>query len=137
MHTRIYIIEDHAFMRTMLQEFLNRVPDLEVCGTAATAEEALQNALQTEPTLLLVDVALPGMSGIDLAREAQARWPDLPCLMLSGHHEPAYIEQALAAGARGYVLKGNPDAIVDAVQEVLAGNIYLSEQTRSLLDAAQ
>jgi DNA-binding NarL/FixJ family response regulator len=80
--------------------------------------------------LLLVDVALPGMNGIDLVGVVREKYAELPCLMLSAHNEIDYVGRALAAGARGYVLKSDPQTILDAVQRVLAGETYLSVELR-------
>ncbi|HUG62373.1 MAG TPA: response regulator transcription factor, partial [Methylomirabilota bacterium] len=83
-----------------------------------------------KPDLLLVDLSLPRMNGADLIQLAQERWPDLPSLVLSGHGEAAYVTRARAAGARGYVLKGNPYELPDAIHSVLRGKEYLSVALR-------
>ncbi|MEZ4870069.1 MAG: response regulator transcription factor [Caldilineaceae bacterium] len=72
-------------------------------------------------------VSLPGMSGIELVASLHERQPDLGCLILSGHTEPDYVRSALTAGARGYLTKGKPALLVDAVKRVAAGEIYISE----------
>ena len=133
MKRNVYIVEDNELVRGTLQEFIEMDPDLQVCGVADTAEAALQRLSSVDADLLLADVSLPGMSGIDLAREVKAQWPDLLCLMLSGHQEPTYARSALAAGARGYVLKGNPVEITDAIRNVLGGETYVSGPLRSKL----
>lgn len=83
--------------------------------------------------LVIVDVALPAMNGIDLVAALHERFPTLPCLMLSGHTELNYVRRALDVGARGYVMKGDPFALPEAVRTVLAGEIYLSEEVRQNL----
>lgn len=130
MPTHIFVVEDHPLMREMLSEFLPAdAPDLKVCGTAATGEEALGCFEDAEADLMLIDVALPGgMSGIDLVGELRARRPGLPCLMYSGHGEVAYVERALAAGAQGYLLKGDPYELEGAIRQVLDGATFVSEQ---------
>lgn len=130
----VFIVEDHPLMRKMMTAYVSDLPDLCVCGTVRTAEEALHE-LPGHTNLVLVDIALPGMSGIDLVREVQARWPDLPCLVCSGHDEASYIERALAAGARGYVAKGNPAELADAIQCLLRGDLYLSASLRDRVEA--
>ena len=118
-------------MREMLASFLADQTGHEVCGMAATAEEALQQVEEAAPDLLLIDVSLPGMNGIELVQALKSRWPDLLCLMTSGHAETKYSERALAVGAQGYLLKGNPYELPEAIGEVLRGKTYLSESLRS------
>ncbi len=131
MSKNIYIIEDHPLMQKMLREFLNRLSHLNVCGIATTGQEALEQLPTAGADLVLIDVSLPDMSGIDLLEELQTWHPVLPCLMLSGHQEAIYIQRALTAGAKGYVAKGHPLELADAIQQVLAGNVYLSETVRA------
>lgn len=129
----IYIIEDHGSMRVMLREFLDMAPNFHVCGVAETAEEALQELPTLDVHLLLIDVSLSGMSGIDLAEEISARWPEMSCLMFSAHEEASYARRSLAAGARGYVLKGDPDELSEAIRQVLEGKRYVSLPLRKKL----
>lgn len=124
--TQIFIVDDHPVMRSSLRSILEREPDLTVCGEAATARTALAEAAGAEPDLVLIDVSLPDMSGIELARELHARHPDLPLAMLSGHGEKTHVERALQAGARGYILKGQSDDIPEAVRLLVRGERYLS-----------
>ncbi len=126
MSSRIFIIEDNDIVREMLSVFVSDMAGMQVCGAATTAEEALLDIPAAKPDLLLVDLSLPRMNGADLIQLAQERWPDLPSLVLSGHGEAAYVTRARAAGARGYVLKGNPYELPDAIHSVLRGEEYLS-----------
>lgn len=122
--TQIYLVEDHPFMRDMLQSYLGSTDGLEVCGLAASAEEALEVLAGLGVDLLLVDVSLPGMDGIIFAEEARCRRPELPCLMLSGHHERTYVERARQAGARGFLRKGDPEEMIQAIRLVVSGGTY-------------
>jgi CheY-like chemotaxis protein len=131
MSATIYIIEDHPLVQEMLGEFINQIPDLHVCGMAATAREALAQIPTLAVDLVVVDVSLPDMDGIQLVSELHTRQPTLRCLMLSGHQERGYVQSALAAGACGYVAKGNPMEIVMAIHQVLKGEIYLSPTLRA------
>ena len=131
MSFRIHIVEDNEFMQEMLVEFLNEVSDFEVSGRSTTAEEAMAELLDVKADLVLVDMALPGMSGAELITHLRARAVDLPCLIYSGHRERGYVDQALKAGARGYLLKGNPDELPRAIRSVLSGEIYVSVALRS------
>jgi DNA-binding NarL/FixJ family response regulator len=103
---------------------------LHIAAVVPSAEAALEELSKRAVDLVLVDVALPGMSGIDLVALLRKQNANLPCLMLSGHTEIDYIRRALTAGAKGYVIKSDPMAILDAVQKVLAGETYLSEELR-------
>lgn len=137
MPVRIFIIEDHPVMREMLTEFLMETPELDVCGASGTADEALEYLSETEVDLVLVDVALPEKNGIDAVKELQARHPGLKCLMISGHGESNYVRRSLDAGASGYLLKGDPAEILEAIREVNSGGMYLSEAFRSFPSTSQ
>ena len=130
MQPRIYIVEDNPIVREMFVEFLTEICGYEVSGTADDGETALEELPGIQPDLVLVDVSLPTMSGIDLVKALQARMPDLPCLMISGHQETTYVTRALAAGALGYVVKGDPDDIPKAVRSALDGAIFISPSVR-------
>ena len=127
MLTTIYIVEDHAVMRGALVDFIKSTPDFAVAGAVETAEEALDELERTTVDLVLVDTRLPGMDGIELVGELTRQYPKLLCIMLSGHSDRTYVKRALEAGAQGYVLKGNPDEIPEAIQCVLDGDTYCSE----------
>lgn len=131
MTANIYLIEDHPLMQRMISEFIKRMPDLQVCGMAATAQEALAQLPSLAADLVLVDVSLPDMDGIHLVSELLEQQPTLYCLMLSGHQEHSYVQRALAVGARGYLAKGDPLELINAIQRVLHGELYLSESLRT------
>jgi len=124
MSTRIFVLEDHATMRDTLVAFVSALPDTEVCGSAASAEDALAKLAEARADLVLVDITLPGMSGLDFLREARKRWPRLQYLVLSGRDEAAYLFPALSMGANGYLSKGNADRLMEAIDCVLRGQKY-------------
>lgn len=128
--TAILIVDDNATFAATLIYFLGRFDGLTVAGVAATAEEALAQLLQLSVDLVLVDVSLPSTSGIDLVLTIRQNYPELRCIMLSGHHEPSYVQDALAAGAQGYVLKEKPLDVIEAVRAVTAGEMFLSAELR-------
>ncbi|MEZ4732851.1 MAG: response regulator transcription factor [Caldilineaceae bacterium] len=132
MSARIFIVEDNPMIQNLLCKLLNKMPNFHVCGTASTAKEALALLSTIEVDLLLIDISLPGISGIDFVSMLQSQQPQLRCLMLSGYQEPVYVKDALAAGARGYVVKGAFYELAGAIRQVLAGEIYLSKQVRML-----
>ena len=121
-------------MRKGLALTLNAETDLEVVGQAADAEEALSMIDQLNPDLALIDISLPGMSGLELLKHLLAIRPGLLALMVSRHDEALYAERAIRAGAKGYVMKLEAaDDIVHAVRHVLRGGIYLSEELKDRL----
>lgn len=132
---RVYLVEDHPIMREMIGEFLATREELTVSGTAATAQAAFRELGDLDVEVVLVDTALPDMSGIELVRELLARRPETRCLMYSGHTQQSYVRQALDAGARGYVVKGSPRELVEAIHEVVVGGTYLSRKLRQPQDS--
>ena len=122
--TRVFVIEDHGTMRDTLVGFVAALPDTEVCGSAASAEDALAKLEEARADLVLVDISLPGMSGLDFLREARKRWPRLLSLVLTGHDEAAYMFPALSLGAHGYLTKGNASRLREAIDSVLQGKKY-------------
>jgi DNA-binding NarL/FixJ family response regulator len=125
---RIFILEDHSLMRDVLVEFLSLEPDWLVTGVARSGEDALVEleALPAAPSIVLVDVSLPGITGIEFVRRYARTERRAPCVMLSGHHDASYVRQALAAGAAGYVLKGNPAELLRTIDAVVRGEQHTS-----------
>ena len=131
---KIIIIDDHPLMRKGLALSLDSETDLKVVGQAADAEEGLDMLEQLKPDVAIVDISLPGMSGLELIKHIQAMHPDVRSLVVSRHDEALYAERAIRAGARGYVMKLEAgDEIVKAVRRVLAGGIYVSEEINERL----
>jgi DNA-binding NarL/FixJ family response regulator len=136
MAATVFLVEDQTLMRESMHAYLDAEEDLDVVGVAEDAETALDALGDQDVDLVLIDVALPGMSGIDLLRELRERTPGSQCLMLSGHVEQSYIEAAKQAGARGYVMKGKPDEYLNAIRAILGGDTYRSETVASMWDEA-
>ena len=126
----ILLVEDHQKFANVLIRFLSRTNNLMVTRHAATAELALEHLLSQKFDLALVDVFLPVMSGIGLVSLIHKEYPLLPCLMVSGHMLGHYVAQALAAGARGYVLKDDSAGILEGIQHIMKGKIYVSKELR-------
>lgn len=101
---------------------------MNVIAVAETAEQALKQLPGLKVDLVLVDVSLPQMSGINLVAALHEKYPDLPCVMLSGHMSSQYARRALDAGARGYLLKDNPAGILTGIAQIVKGEIYVSEE---------
>ena len=132
--TRLLLVDDHPLLRKGLALTLNAEPDLDVVGQAASAEEALAAFGTLDPDVALIDISLPGMSGLELLKHLLALKPDLLTLVVSRHDEALYAERAVRAGAKGYVMKVEAaDEIVQAVRHVLRGGIYMSEDLKDRL----
>jgi two-component system, NarL family, invasion response regulator UvrY len=125
--TRILIADDHAILRRGLREILARELEGAVCGEAGNATETLARIQQDEWDLVILDISMPGRSGLDVLRELKASWPKLPVLVLSMHPEDQYGKRILRAGASGYMNKESaPEELVKAVRKLLAGGRYVS-----------
>lgn len=135
---RLFLVDDHPLVRDGLRARLGPLPGLEIVGEAGSAAEALEGIAEVRPDLVLADVGMKGMSGIELASHLHASQPDVRVLMLSMYDNPEYVQQALQAGARGYVLKDAPAAeIVAAIEAVAAGGTFLSSAVSHRLFANQ
>lgn len=129
MKKTIFVVDDHPVIRKGYQFLIGQEPDLEVAGEAGSAREALEKIPEVEPDIAVIDITLGGMSGLELIKHLQARLPELPILVVSTHDESLYAERALLAGARGYVMKSEVDAVVvEAIRRILRGRFYLSEE---------
>jgi DNA-binding NarL/FixJ family response regulator len=128
----VLLVEDHAIVAKALSRMLHERGNIDVISVAESAEKTLEELpkIKDQLDLLLVDVSLPRMSGIELVDRIQKQYPGLPCLMLSGHMSSHYVQRSLAAGARGYVIKDNISGILEGINQVLAGGMYLSEELR-------
>jgi len=126
--TRILIVDDHPMTRAGLIHLINHQPEMVVDGEAEDAAQALDLLASKRPDLMLIDITLPGKSGLELIKDVKAMHPDLPMLVLSMHDESLYADRVLRAGARGYITKHEGgDKLMGAIRHVLSGRIYVSE----------
>ncbi|MEM1269962.1 MAG: response regulator transcription factor [Bacteroidota bacterium] len=131
---RLILVDDHPLMRKGLALTLNAEPDIDVVLQAADAETALDHLDDPDLDLIVVDISLPGMNGLEFVKHVHAIRPELRTLVVSRHDEALYAERALRAGAKGYVMKLEAgDEIVKAVRRVLRGGIYVSEEVNERL----
>ncbi|MDE3066203.1 MAG: response regulator transcription factor [Verrucomicrobiota bacterium] len=131
---RVLLVDDHPLMRRGQADLLNREPDLEVCGEAGTACEAMEAIARLKPDLVLVDMALPDKDGLELIKDMQAFHPGLPTLAMSMQDETLYAARVLRAGGRGYVMKQEgPERLAAAVRTVLSGQVALSPRMSAQL----
>ena len=128
LQTRVLIVDDHPTMREGLIRVIEREADLQVCGEADSAPQAVQMIESTKPDLVLLDISLGKHNGIELTEEIVGRSPRLIVLMHSMHEDPVYAQRSLRAGAKGYVAKSEPpENLLKAIRAVLQGEIYLNE----------
>jgi len=129
---RVFLVEDHPVTRDGLAQLVNAQPDLQVCGLAGCAPEALDGILRCRPDLAVIDLVLGGTSGLELIKSLRAQLPRLAMLVLSTYSESVYAERALRAGARGYAMKQAPtQEVLEAMRRVLRGEVHLSEPMNS------
>lgn len=129
---RVFLVDDHPIVLTGFTLMLNAQPDLEVCGTATSAEEAVGSIGKANPELVITDVTLPGRNGLELLKDLVAMHPGLRVLVVTMHDELLYAERALRAGARGYLMKeAGSERMLAAIRQVLSGQIYVSERMQS------
>jgi DNA-binding NarL/FixJ family response regulator len=127
--TKIFIVEDHPVFREGLEQVLNKEPGLTVCGAAESTAEALKAIVRLQPDLVLVDIGLPGRSGLELIKELRAADQKVKLLVISMHDEALYADRVLRAGGDGYIMKQeDPEEIIHAIRDVLSGHIYVSEE---------
>lgn len=124
---RIVLADDHPMMRAGIRAMLQEVPEAEVVGEAGDGHEALAQVEKLRPHLLLTDVAMPGLNGLDLAARLAKDLPEVRVIVLSMHASEQYVRRAMQAGAAGYVLKdAGPEELRLAVAAVARGESYLS-----------
>ncbi len=124
---RLLIVDDHPIVRHGIAQLLGREPDIECGLEAADAEAALELLRGNAVDLVICDISMPGISGIDMVRRLASSKPGLPVLVITMHEEAIYAERALAAGARGFITKHEaPDRLIAAVRRILGGGVYMS-----------
>ncbi|MEE9603067.1 MAG: response regulator transcription factor [Thermoguttaceae bacterium] len=131
---KVLIVDDHPIVRHGLGELIARQPDLEMCGEAADAAEALRQVETNRPDVAVVDISLDDDNGIELVEQIRALYPEVKMLVSSMHDEKTFAGRAMRAGALGYINKRESiRKVVDAVRQVLRGEIYLSPQMAKTL----
>jgi two-component system invasion response regulator UvrY len=131
---RIGIVDDHAIVRSGLRQFLGENVDLRVTGEAGNGRDALELARTGEVDVLLMDISMPGQSGVDALSAIKTRFPELPLLILSGFPETHYATALLRQGASGYLNKEcDPEEIANAIRTVARGRRYISPAVAELL----
>jgi len=130
----VLIVDDHQVVRLGLQALLSIKPDFEVLGQAATATEAISLVEQFRPQVVLMDLRLPGRSGLEACRDIKARWPQTHVIMLTSYADDELVLEAINAGADGYILKRVKDnELVAAIKAVAAGEAILDSAVTAML----
>jgi DNA-binding NarL/FixJ family response regulator len=126
-NVRVLLADDHTLVRAGLRKLLESLPDIEVVGEASDGMELLALAEQLQPQLVLMDIAMPGLNGLEATGRLSKSWPDMRVLILSMHQNAEYVRQALRQGAVAYLLKDSaPLELELALKAVLRGETYLS-----------
>jgi len=130
--TRILLVDDHAVVRQGFKMILDAQSDMEIVGEAANGREAVELAAQLRPDIVVMDVAMPELNGIEATRRVIAAGPHIRVIALSMHKDSVYVREILRAGARGYLLKDSgADDLVKAIRAVAGGESYLSPAVSS------
>lgn len=134
--TNILLADDHSVLRSGLKLLLENQPDLRVVGEASSGLETLDLAGKLQPDLILLDLSMPGLGGLDALPALRKSVPAAKILILTMHDDPQYLRTALKSGASGYVLKKAADAeLISAIRAVLRGEMYVHpSMTRALLE---
>lgn len=136
MSIRLVMADDHALLREGIRARLGAYEDIEVLGEASNGKEALTLIREKDPDLILLDLSMPTMSGLEVARELKQAKCRTKVLILSMHENPEYVRQMIASGVRGFVLKdSSSDDLVRAIREVASGHAFFSPRiSKELLE---
>ena len=134
MTTRLLLVDDHAVVRSGLKMLLENERDVEIIGEASNAGAAIEAAVDLRPNVILMDIGLPDLSGIDATREIKKRLPEVAIVALTIHEDEEYFFKMLEAGATGYVPKrAAPEELLTAIHAAAAGQVYLYPSLAKLL----
>jgi two-component system invasion response regulator UvrY len=125
---RILLADDHSIVRAGLRRIIEDSGDIEVIAEAADGREAVQKTHETSPDVVVVDISMPIMDGLEVVSQLHHYYPKMPILILTMHEEEQYVFRAISAGAKGYITKRSaPEQMVNAIRKVYAGGRYLSD----------
>jgi two-component system, NarL family, invasion response regulator UvrY len=125
---KVFVVDDHSIVREGAKRIISDTGDMEVAGECSNGLEALRSILENDYDVVLLDIGLPGMDGLDVLREVKAKKPALPVLILSMYPEGQYASRVLREGASGYVAKESlPAELVSAIRKAARGKKYISD----------
>ncbi|QSR88698.1 response regulator [Methylacidiphilum caldifontis] len=128
----VLVIDDHAILLEGIAQIISSDPSLKVIGMAQNAQKGFELVEKLKPDIVLVDISLPGKSGLELVKDIHAIYPEIPILVLSMHEESLFAERLLRAGAKGYLMKSEgADKLLHAIHKILEGNIFVSDEISS------
>ncbi|QNJ98074.1 response regulator [Constantimarinum furrinae] len=131
---KVLIVDDHKMVIDGLQLLLKNQQGIEVCGTALTGEEGISQLESVSPDVVLLDINMPGMNGIDTCKKMVQLQPELKIIAISMHKESSLIKLMLGNGAKGYVLKNaGQDEVIEAIQTVYGGKMYLDDTVNEIV----
>lgn len=132
--TKILVVDDHPIIRQGLAQLINQEPDLFVCGDSDSAEQALEIIAKLQPDLIIVDISLKGINGLELIKNVKIRFPEILILVLSMHDESLFAGRVLLAGAKGYIMKQEgTEKLIYAIRKIINGGIYVSDRIQAKL----
>lgn len=131
---RVLLADDHTILRAGLRTLLSAQPDLEIIGEASDGREAVQEAQRLQPDVILMDITMPEVNGIEATRQVKKILPETRVLVLTMHENEEYLFQVLRAGASGYILKEAADTeLISAIRSVHAGRFYLAPPAQAMM----
>jgi two-component system response regulator NreC len=133
-NVKVLIVDDHAMVRAGLRKILDSEEGIEIVGEAANGKDALEFAEETQPDLVILDVAMPGMGGLETISALRNILPAVKIIILSMYGKESFAQEALRSGAHAYILKGDSgETLVEAINNVLQGKYYFSDQIQETL----
>lgn len=132
---RVAIVEDHVRLRGVLEKLIRFSPGMVCVGVYKSGEDLLKAIPEVKPEIVSLDLSMPRMSGIDAIERIHQESPEIKCILFSGHSERSYVEQCLARGGAGYIVKGDSEEFLKGIREVNAGRRYVSPRFAKLLEA--
>jgi two-component system response regulator NreC len=131
---RIVLADDHAILRAGLRALLNNESDIVVVGEASDGQQAIDQTAEQRPDILVLDLMMPNLKGLDIIEQIAANFPATRVLVLTMHADIQYIRHVMKAGGSGYVLKSNADTdLIHAIREIANGNSYLTPEATGIL----